>query len=279
MAASMQQAPTTLAADIVGNAFVHLYYLKLRQSPELVHKFYEDVSKYGRPKEDGAMSITTTMQAINDKILSLDHEEFSAEITTVDAQESYNGSVLVLVTGNLTGKDNVRRRKFTQSFFLAPQDKGYFVLNDGLITYHAASLLTTMFHPCKRIMEMAQSKKRKQYMLRRTYSCVPISSSPTQASLRSIKSQEQQLVASTNAAVDNGNSQEGPRVYLKGLPVNATHGLVENEFKRFGTIRSGGIQSIKMHKGFCSGFVEFVEETAVQSATEASPILIKPTDV
>lgn len=68
-------------------------------------------------------------QAINDKILSLDYGECSAEIITVDAQESYNGGVLVLVTGYLTGKDNVRR-KFTQSFFLAPQDKGYFVLND-----------------------------------------------------------------------------------------------------------------------------------------------------
>lgn len=68
-------------------------------------------------------------QAINDKILSLHYGDFSAEITTVDAQESYNGGVLVLVTGYLTGKDNVRR-KFTQSFFLAPQDKGYFVLND-----------------------------------------------------------------------------------------------------------------------------------------------------
>lgn len=68
-------------------------------------------------------------QAINEKILSLDYGEFNAEITTVDAQESYNGGVLVLVTGYLTGKDSVTR-KFTQSFFLAPQDKGYFVLND-----------------------------------------------------------------------------------------------------------------------------------------------------
>lgn len=68
-------------------------------------------------------------QDINEKILSLDYGEFKAEIITVDAQESYNGGVLVLVTGYLTGRDNARR-KFTQTFFLAPQDKGYFVLND-----------------------------------------------------------------------------------------------------------------------------------------------------
>lgn len=69
------------------------------------------------------------MQAINEKILSLGCGDFRAEITTVDSQESYNGGVLVLVTGYLTGSDN-NRQKFTQSFFLAPQDNGYFVLND-----------------------------------------------------------------------------------------------------------------------------------------------------
>ncbi|KAF0892661.1 hypothetical protein E2562_017640 [Oryza meyeriana var. granulata] len=39
--------------------------------------------------------------------------------------------VTVLVTGHLTGSDDVRR-EFSQSFFLAPQEKGYFVLNDIL---------------------------------------------------------------------------------------------------------------------------------------------------
>lgn len=68
-------------------------------------------------------------QAINDKIQSLDYKNYKAEIKTADAQDSYQGGVIVLVTGCLTGTDNVRR-KFTQIFFLAPQEKGYFVLND-----------------------------------------------------------------------------------------------------------------------------------------------------
>ncbi|PSS34461.1 G3BP-like protein, partial [Actinidia chinensis var. chinensis] len=51
------------------------------------------------------------------------------EIKSVDAQESYNGGVHVLVTGYLAGNDNMIRN-FSQTFFLAPQDKGYFVLND-----------------------------------------------------------------------------------------------------------------------------------------------------
>lgn len=69
------------------------------------------------------------VQGINEKILSLNFKEFKAEIKTADAQKSYKEGVTVLVTGCLTGKDNLRR-KFAQSFFLAPQDNGYFVLND-----------------------------------------------------------------------------------------------------------------------------------------------------
>lgn len=69
------------------------------------------------------------VQAINETITSLNYEDYTAEIKTADAQESYEKGVIVLVTGCLTGKDNVRR-KFSQTFFLAPQDKGYYVLND-----------------------------------------------------------------------------------------------------------------------------------------------------
>lgn len=70
------------------------------------------------------------VQGINEKIMSLNYEEYNFEIETVDAQHSFNDGVIVLVTGCLTGKANIQK-KFTQSFFLAPQDNGgYFVLND-----------------------------------------------------------------------------------------------------------------------------------------------------
>lgn len=54
-----------------------------------------------------------------------------AEIRAVDAQESLGGGVTVLVMGHLTRRTGVSR-EFVQSFFLAPQEKGYFVLNDIL---------------------------------------------------------------------------------------------------------------------------------------------------
>ncbi|KAJ0106435.1 hypothetical protein Patl1_18915 [Pistacia atlantica] len=124
-----QEGSAAPSAQVVGNAFVDQYYHILHQSPGLVHRFYQDSSLLSRPDTKGAMTTVTTMQAINDKILSLNYEDCIAEIKTADAQESYEKGVIVLVTGCLTGKDNVRK-KFTQTFFLAPQDKGYFVLND-----------------------------------------------------------------------------------------------------------------------------------------------------
>lgn len=61
--------------------------------------------------------------------MSSDYSELKAEIKTVDSQDSHGGGVLVLVTGSLSTKSN-EKRNFVQSFFLAPQEKGYFVLND-----------------------------------------------------------------------------------------------------------------------------------------------------
>ncbi|XP_010317134.2 nuclear transport factor 2-like isoform X3 [Solanum lycopersicum] len=75
------------------------------------------------------MTSVTTMKNINTLICSLDYKNYKAEIRTADAQDSFKDAVVVLVTGCLTGRDKLKR-KFAQTFFLAPQDKGYFVLND-----------------------------------------------------------------------------------------------------------------------------------------------------
>lgn len=127
----MAAAAQPVSAQVVGNAFVQQYYQILHQSPEQVYKFYQDVSKLGRPQKDGTMSITSTMNAINEKIISLNYDDYRAEIRSVDAQDSFEGGVHVLVTGYLTRKDSTVQN-FAQTFFLAPQDVGYFVLNDML---------------------------------------------------------------------------------------------------------------------------------------------------
>ena len=52
------------------------------------------------------------------------------EIKTAYSLESWNAGVLVMVSGSVQVKNFISRRKFVQTFFLAPQEKGYFVLND-----------------------------------------------------------------------------------------------------------------------------------------------------
>jgi len=70
------------------------------------------------------------MSDINEKIMAMDVRNCLTEIETADAQLSHKDGVLIVVTGSLTSEEGVFRR-FTQSFFLAPQESGgYFVLTD-----------------------------------------------------------------------------------------------------------------------------------------------------
>ncbi|CAA0812258.1 Nuclear transport factor 2 (NTF2) family protein with RNA binding (RRM-RBD-RNP motifs) domain [Striga hermonthica] len=121
----------TVPAQIVGRVFVEKYYTILRSSPELAHKFYNDKSAIHRAEEDGSMSVTTTCQAIKEKIVSLNYGDLRVEIKSVYSLESFVGEVHVVVTGHLVGHDNVVK-SFAQHFILAPQDNGYFVLSDLL---------------------------------------------------------------------------------------------------------------------------------------------------
>ncbi|CAL9046608.1 nuclear transport factor 2-like [Musa acuminata AAA Group] len=348
-----------LSAQVVGNAFVQQYYHILHQSPELVYRFYQESSKLGRPDAHGAMSLITTTEAINEKILSIGFVR--VETKSVDAQESLGGGVIVLVTGFLTGEDTVKR-DFTQSFFLAPQDKGYYVLNDifrfveeadnqpehqGLVNgtsaphvpehgsptqkeQHALEQTSPsavedegvseveVYNPsdngevveeeepmgevineapntCQTAVVESRAVTTQEELPKKSYASIVkilkgsssafvparIPSRPT-----SIKAESQALPtpaadvpASSFNAAESSIMQEaeadGYSIYVKNLPLDATPAQLEEEFKKFGAIKSGGIQ-VRSHKlqGFCFGFVELEAVSAVQSAIEASPVII-----
>lgn len=84
-----------------------------------------------------------SLQQIHSIIMSLN---FTAiEIKTINSLDSWNGGILVMVSGSVKTKDYSARRSFVQTFLLAPQEKGYFVLNDifqyldeGMIYQHPA---------------------------------------------------------------------------------------------------------------------------------------------
>ncbi|KAK4788463.1 hypothetical protein SAY86_019782 [Trapa natans] len=129
MAAQTNGHPAEPDPKEVGNAFIKQYYHMLINSPDVVHKFYHEDSKVSRPGPDGEMTYITTIKGINEKIMSLNYDKYKVEIITADSQASYKGGVSLLVTGVLTGEDGTRMM-YSQSFFLAPQEPGYYVLND-----------------------------------------------------------------------------------------------------------------------------------------------------
>jgi hypothetical protein len=68
------------------------------------------------------------VQHIHNIVTSLNFS--TIEIKTINSLDSWDGGVIVMVTGVVKNKDVNRKQKFVQTFFLAPQEKGYFVLND-----------------------------------------------------------------------------------------------------------------------------------------------------
>jgi len=68
------------------------------------------------------------LQAISEKIKSLDFSECKVRVLNVDSQSSYD-NIVVQVIGELSNKSQPHH-KFVQTFILATQPNGYFVLND-----------------------------------------------------------------------------------------------------------------------------------------------------
>ncbi|KAK8200923.1 hypothetical protein M8818_006242 [Zalaria obscura] len=69
-----------------------------------------------------------TCKAINDRIKELDFQDCKVRVTNVDSQAS-DDNIVIQVIGEISNK-SAPHRKFTQTFVLAGQTNGYFVLND-----------------------------------------------------------------------------------------------------------------------------------------------------
>lgn len=70
----------------------------------------------------------TNRQAINDRIKELDFQDCKVRVTNVDSQAS-DEHIVIQVIGEISNK-SAPHKKFTQTFVLAGQTNGYFVLND-----------------------------------------------------------------------------------------------------------------------------------------------------
>ncbi|CAA3009223.1 G3BP isoform X2 [Olea europaea subsp. europaea] len=119
--------PLPVTAAQVGTYFVGQYYQMLQNQPEFVHQFYSEASTMLRV-DGNTRETASAMLHIHQLITSLNFR--GIEIKSAHSLESWNQGVLVMVSGSVYVKTFDVKRKFVQTFFLAPQEKGYFVLND-----------------------------------------------------------------------------------------------------------------------------------------------------
>ena len=132
-------------ASVVGTSFVNQYYMCLQSSPRLLYRFYMDHSHLTLAPSRDATSVTVnTHDEINRQISGLHYDHCKAVIASVDSQYTAGNGVLVQVTGTIaTAASQQQPRPFVQSFVLAPQEKGYYVLNDIIRYTDAAPHPTT----------------------------------------------------------------------------------------------------------------------------------------
>ncbi|KNA18132.1 hypothetical protein SOVF_073050 [Spinacia oleracea] len=122
-------AAGSASAFEVGSYFITKYYHVLKESPEYSHQFYNNSSTLTRVDGDDTQTVSTILD-IHTVLTSLNVS--GVEVTKLNCQDSLNGGILLIVSGVVRSGNFSGKRRFTQAFFLAPQETGFYVLNDIL---------------------------------------------------------------------------------------------------------------------------------------------------
>ncbi|KAJ4874635.1 Nuclear transport factor 2 (NTF2) family protein with RNA binding (RRM-RBD-RNP motifs) domain [Raphanus sativus] len=116
--------------EVLSEAFVEQYYYIMGSATHEAHRLYVDGSVVTRPGgPDGTMLSFTSLEAIKEHYLTSEYKGNTYDVLSVDSQRSLQDGIIIMVVGFLTGGDNLKR-KFSQTFYLAPQDKAHVVVND-----------------------------------------------------------------------------------------------------------------------------------------------------
>ncbi|KAG1050409.1 hypothetical protein G6F43_007311 [Rhizopus delemar] len=131
MANSVTQTTTTAtqSSQDVGLIFVREYYTFLNKKPSRLHAFYSKDSLFVRGDEGAITETAKGQEEICKKIEECKFEDCKVLVTQVDSQLSVNDGILIHVLGEMCNQ-NGPSQKFSQTFFLATQPNGYYVLND-----------------------------------------------------------------------------------------------------------------------------------------------------
>ncbi|KAF1942166.1 hypothetical protein EJ02DRAFT_181004 [Clathrospora elynae] len=125
---AQQAAASEVPKDEVGWYFVEQYYTTLSKSPDRLYLFYNKRSQYVSGVEEDKVNVCLGQKAINERIKELDFKDTKVRVTNVDSQGS-DASIVIQVIGEISNQGQPHKR-FVQTFVLAEQTNGYFVLND-----------------------------------------------------------------------------------------------------------------------------------------------------
>ena len=150
--ASRELPPSLIAAQFLG-----AFYKQLHDHPDTVHTFYGEDAQFCRLGQASSGDITATGQQvglscmnppalsnrfdfflpfcfknIHERILHMNYDRCTVQCDYVDAQNSSDGSVVVMVTGR-TGNKGQPRRLFVQTFVLARHEY------DGQVSYYVSN--------------------------------------------------------------------------------------------------------------------------------------------
>ncbi|KAI9681436.1 MAG: hypothetical protein M1817_002720 [Caeruleum heppii] len=114
--------------DEVGWYFVEQYYTNLSRSPDKLHLFFSKSSQFVWGVEAEKVAVNVGRSAISERIKELDFQDCKVRVLNVDSQSTFN-NIVIQVIGEMSNK-SAPHRKFVQTFVLAEQPNGYFVLND-----------------------------------------------------------------------------------------------------------------------------------------------------
>ncbi|RXK36724.1 hypothetical protein M231_06031 [Tremella mesenterica] len=119
-----------IQASDVGFQFVPQYYAFVNKHPGRLHCFYNKRSSFSHGVSGEDAPIARGQIEIHERIAALNFNQCKVFVNSIDSQSSANGGVVILVIGEMSNGDGAPWRKFVQTFFLAEQPNGYFVLND-----------------------------------------------------------------------------------------------------------------------------------------------------
>ncbi|KAK4106269.1 hypothetical protein N658DRAFT_502761 [Parathielavia hyrcaniae] len=123
-------SPATVPKDEVAWYFVEQYYTTMSKSPVRLHLYYGKKSQFVCGREAEVVNVSFGRQAIQERIQAMDFQDCKVRISNVDTQVS-NENILITVIGEMANREG-EPKKYIQTFVLAQQPSGYFVLNDML---------------------------------------------------------------------------------------------------------------------------------------------------